>query len=422
MMTQALDSGIKVVPPPIDYPEHPAYRSLGVRSRYDDAEVSRLIDMIDAALLALDRLPEKEAVRAAFARDVDPQLEKLARLLREGAPDAEMRNLFEVILAGARESVLADALDLSRRSLYKPSREHSADVERRLGEMHQQGFAKFAFRPELHEKFKDICRGQIESLRIEAKKGPGRLNRSLPMFGALGRSLRALMKETELLTVASEYRNLPMELAYCSIDYSHPGQRWYRDCYADVGIPTTKTAYMHYDCGELWLKGIMYLTPVSPNNGAFSFIAGSHKWPRSRFLSYIYKDLDNRYDVVFKHLVPEKDVVYYRPRFQVLEERRRLLCMPKRFQGSSHFGDDIVDGSGLSEFLLKNEVEIRDESPTCVLFDGAHGIHRGALIRTGERVALQLGINVREDISPLKRGLRKARRMAGRIRRGQNPF
>ena len=106
---------------------------------------------------------------------------------------------------------------------------------------------------------------------------------------------------------------------------------------------------------------------------------------------------------------------YYRPRFKYLDERERFVNLPKILQGTSHFGDDVVDGSPLSDFLLTNEKRVESDAPECLLFDGPQAIHRGGIVQEGERIALQLAFRVREDFALLKRVARKARRVADRV-------
>src|SRR5207244_1942850 len=80
-------------------------------------------------------------------------------------------------------------------------------------------------------------------------------------------------------------------------------------------------------------------------------------------------------------------------------ERRRIFRqLPRACQGTSHFGDDVVPGSDLAHELAAREFKFLSADRGRVLvFDGGHTLHRGALVETGERLALQVGfINVND--------------------------
>jgi hypothetical protein len=75
-----------------------------------------------------------------------------------------------------------------------------------------------------------------------------------------------------------------------------------------------------------------------------------------------------------------------------------VLALPAVLRGSTHFGDDVLDGSALSEALLEAEETFVAPAGTLIVFDGSRGIHRGGLVRPGgQRWALQLAFRVRRD-------------------------
>jgi len=43
--------------------------------------------------------------------------------------------------------------------------------------------------------------------------------------------------------------------------------------------------------------------------------------------------------------------------------------LPRALQGSSHFGDDVIDGTQLSKDLLENEVLMTKDVGNCIVFD-----------------------------------------------------
>jgi hypothetical protein len=214
----------------------------------------------------------------------------------------------------------------------------------------------------------------------------------------------------------------PMEIFYYALEYNQPQQNWYRDCYIDIGMPTSRTAYMHFDADRDVLKAMLYLNDVGSENGPFSFIPGSHQWTRSPVVCAIHKGFDQAQWQVFRW--PDQGQYYYRPRFKLREQRPDMLALPSRLRGSTHFGDDVIDGSPLSEDLLRQEHVFTAPAGTITLFDGSQGVHRGGLVRSGARWVIQIGLRVeqpqtakprsllRKQLSYLKHRLKSAIRFA----------
>jgi hypothetical protein len=80
----------------------------------------------------------------------------------------------------------------------------------------------------------------------------------------------------------------------------------------------------------------------------------------------------------------------YRPLSRHPELRRVFMEMPRQFQGSSHFGDDVLADSGLAKTLGAIEQPFISQGAQTLVFDGPRLLHRGSLVRSGERMALQV--------------------------------
>ena len=152
---------------------------------------------------------------------------------------------------------------------------------------------------------------------------------------------------------------------------------------------------MHFDADRDVLKAMLYLTDVGSENGPFSFIPGSHQWARSSLVCAIHKGFDQAQWQVFQW-PDNRQSYYYRPRFKLREQRPDTLALPPRLRGSTHFGDDILDGSPLSQELLRREHVFTAPSGTITLFDGSQGVHRGGLVRDGARWVIQIGLRVKQ--------------------------
>jgi hypothetical protein len=185
-----------------------------------------------------------------------------------------------------------------------------------------------------------------------------------------------------------------MEFLYAALDFSHPDQDWYKDCYAASGISTTRTAYMHFDADHDVMKAMLYLREVGPENGPFKYVRGSHLWKRSTLVGALQSGFDRAQTNVFEMEDDRLDykLGYYRPRFKLPDHRADMLTLPALVRGSTHFGDDILDGSKVSDDLLQLEQAIVGPAGTMVIFDGSRGIHRGSQVSGGERWAVQIGM------------------------------
>jgi hypothetical protein len=248
----------------------------------------------------------------------------------------------------------------------------------------------------LKSRLQKLAAPVIERLRERARLDPAnRVAESLPRYNDIGVLLDKFFREKGILQGLSAFFGSNVVFTGYSLEYSHSGQRWWQNCYAEAGLPTSDTAYMHYDHGCRNPKAIVALSEVSPENGPTGYILGSHKEPRSNFVHFLIKSIDLRfYD---DYLKPDDGSTYYRPRFQREEYRREFLMLPRALQACSHFGEDIQNDLPLSQDLLKNEIRLTKDVGDCITFDGDYGIHRGALCRSGERLVFQVIFTIQPD-------------------------
>jgi hypothetical protein len=235
---------------------------------------------------------------------------------------------------------------------------------------------------------------------LRKKQVPGRhCVLAVHPYAPAARMIRRAAERGGLIDFVSAYTGKPMEFCYASLDHAHPGQAWYQDCYVDAGLSTSKTVYMHTDADFDIIKTMFYIQDVAEKDGPFRFVTGSHQWERSPLTIAMQKGFDEVSGQVFAGRPENGD--YYRPRFKLAENRQDLLSLPRLLRGSTHFGDDILDGSELSEALLKAERSFVSPAGTLVVFDGSRGIHRGGQVAPGgSRWAVQLAFRVRRGPAP----------------------
>jgi hypothetical protein len=77
--------------------------------------------------------------------------------------------------------------------------------------------------------------------------------------------------------------------------------------------------------------------------------------------------------------------------------RRLFGMLPARLRLNSHFGFDVLDDSALGASLLAQEVKMLAPAGQVIVFDGSQLVHRGGLVRSGRRTALQVVFDVPKD-------------------------
>lgn len=381
------------MPPPLDYGEHPAFiQYSGIRKEWDDKKIHSSIAEIDAEYLTLlkGEFHNVDGLTESIQARLYPKINSLGKYLLEKIDSENYQWIDESIKEV--KNVLKDNLVREYRGRFYQSSKDTEKYIDELREMQQNGFAIFKFSENLLMDLANGCATQLAELRAQLKVDPeSRAAVSIPLKGLFGRALSQIVKMYGVERVASEYKRCDMELLYASLEVSVPTQTWYKNCYEDVGLKTSQTVTMHYDYDTPVLKAMIYLNKVDLKNGATGIIPGSHLWERSPFTFAFVNELDHQYPNVFP--VKRHNENYYRPRFKYADDRRRFARMPVAIQGTSHFGDDLIDGSLLSSYLLKNEVRFVPGGAECMLFDGAQAIHRGGIVFEGERVALQIAFH-----------------------------
>lgn len=416
--------------PRIDYSSHPAYISTGSLWCLDDVRVEQDVAEIDAAfrdlLLQADSVTEREEAR--FNAAVGCRIDELqAYVLGAGGMTGRIADYSARAMRIARQALL-DEWEFqvrSHRVRYQPAL--TAVQHMKLEILKKDGVVCLEPRQELAARLWKKTWWERGLLRQQATKLPwGRCAMALDPHSPAGLLIQTALQCSGVFELAGAYLGCRMEFLYAALDHAHEQQAWYKGCYADVGMGTSATSYMHLDADCDIVKAMLYLTDVKPENGAFRFVRGSHRWVRSPFLIALYKGFDCEQDAYFGRAQNRLDYEggYYRPRFQAASHRQELMCLPSSFRGSTHFGDDLIDGSPLSRRLLASEEVFTGCGGTFVLFHGAAGIHRGSQPSVGERWAIQIAFRAaREKSQPPHRYVKeRLARLRYHIRRLKRIF
>jgi hypothetical protein len=405
--------------PSIDYAAHPAFRSFSPAEPSKDAVFEQALRQIDEVLDEIHASPAAlpaADIEHAYQTRALPQLETLGRLLTESLPsDLPIAAIAGTALAETREELLKEALFQNEKKRFRPN-DVTPSVERIARDLTDDGLSLHQTPPgTIQAIWDDVSQYRPRLTEMSGRNGGMNCALALPHSGRFWNEISAYLTRSGIIAGCSMARRQPLELAYCALVLSHTGERWWRGCYEDVGIPTGRTVYMHNDKDYDIMKVLVYLTDVKEPQGPFCFVRGSHRWRRSKTQSFYHKAFDAAANVNLAPREPQR-TVYYRKAFRHPEFRRQFLLLPRPLRGSSHFGDDVLDDSDLSRWLLERETAVTSEMANCMAFIGADGIHRGGAVTEGERWALQIGL---KQTPPLHRRLERQAKAAYALTRSK---
>lgn len=413
--------------PVVDYASHPAYAGVGTCA-WDESRIAGQVQEIDRAFVnLLERKPPPEKVEALFDAEVGKPIDALLALLVEANTlSGHIAEYTARSVSAARRALLSQARYIARKPNGSARPPLSSKQLSQLATLNQAGVSVLDPRPDCAVAiWRKTWWERARLRRYASRVAWSRCALSLDPDSPAGESVQQILRESGAFAIAATYLGCEVELCYAALDYSHERQSWYRDCYADAGVRSASTVYMHLDADFDIVKAMLYLSDVSVDNGAFCFVHGSHRWPRSDFLMALYKGFDQEQAAFFQPTANRLDYEggYYRPRFKHPDFREGLMRLPPLLRGSTHFGDDVIDESDLSRRLLSAERAYTGPAGTLVMFHGSRGIHRGSLVRHGERWAVQIAVrgissaSSRGNGTRLSRATRRLRYQAHRAKR-----
>jgi hypothetical protein len=366
--------------PVIDYEKHPAFERPAA-SGVDDEALAARVQALDRLRAGVEQGQAPERDLAAVLRDVDLHVAAIAALFRAS-------DLPAVLLELALASIAWTAEELSAWLHFAALRRPDEDLGSTAGSLSalkDSGCCMVEVSPSLKRRFIDDCRPLIDALRREQPRH--QLTRNcLEVQGVPLKALRRLVADCGADRIMESYVRSKVSVG-AGIELSHAAQKWDDNIYAAQGVPQSNLRYLHTDESPFVPKAMLYLTEVTPESGPTSFIPGSNLAQRSEFQQMFFKAFDRVTTNRFLPLVEGR----YRPFFRLAETRRLFMALPRLLRGSSHFGDDLLNGEPLEAELSRLETPFLENSgATLCLFDGARTLHRGSNIRRGERIGVQL--------------------------------
>jgi hypothetical protein len=149
---------------------------------------------------------------------------------------------------------------------------------------------------------------------------------------------------------------------------NQPDQDWATRLYRDIDIEAPPTAGFHIDSnGKCFVKAVLYLSDVGPDQGPFGMAPGSHRWAEGSE-ERIYRRAFDKSDLVVRSA----------------KKRRMFLSLPPEMQVKAEFGGDMLPDAPETKALLAQEFVATGPKGQLNLFD-PEGVHRGGNVRKGER-------------------------------------
>lgn len=380
--------------PVIDYASHPAFSGL----KKNDRDLSPvLLPVFQELDVIINRFDQVESVystveisdfyQKTVATFIDLQLKR--RIREEYQYNAGAEEIMMTSFGG----LLTKLMD---QSLYKNVRKQNKfrgltpKGQKVLADLNEKGIST----SRIDQKFIDMINEDIVPyknaiLEMEKQNPFGRNYMDIPKRSRHWRLIEKAFHDSGFLQGASAFYGSDLYVTGCGLEMSTDKQTWWRDCYADKGISTVPCAYMHNDYDYDYVKSLVYLSEVGPQQGPFSYIPESHKWEREQSLSFYIKETEMNMNLYFKARNLGKPN-YYRRAMGIEEGREVFYALPTLFQQLSHFGDDVMPNTSLSDELMSKEFRMTSEEGNFAFFTGGTGIHRGSNVSEGHRWAFQI--------------------------------
>jgi hypothetical protein len=382
--------------PEIDYDTHPAYSAFRSTVVYDDQFLEHQVRAADLAYTKFCDIPDPTE------RDAEDSLAEIRTAIDRISLHAKQQNIpivaAEWLHCCARWTASDIAYEFARHVLsarkYR-SISLSPNQAQQLSAMRTQGMYVTALPKATYDEIRRLALVYREELKARVNKDPfDRAVISVVFNSPLWKAIKSATRESGIIDVLGELKQNRMTILGAGLEYSSPKQNWYQNIYADVGLSDAPLQYLHIDEGYCLPKAMIYVTPVAESNGPTRAIPGSNCWEVTEFGLRMHRALDR---VVGDRYGRLGTAGAYRPIARHPDLRRIFMQLPRAIRGSSHFGDDILPDTKLADALESLEMPYVSDGGQALVFDGPHLLHRGSLVRTGERMALQVGFRNRNE-------------------------
>lgn len=320
-------------------------------------------------------------LEASASKKGDDNLRFFIRELYVNASQLLIRDLQEKLLCSENYLRIYDSKELSARSHLQTN------------QMINDKYFNGVISDSVLQQIKSLAKPEVERLRNNHLSGKiSRESLSSNSGEYISQIVNIINTEFERIGVnhsVSIYCSRPMYVGGLGLELSVPDATWWKDDYACYEN-SPKTLYMHTDESIGIPKAIVYLTDVSEENGAFSTVPNAldlmSPSPLQLLLGRIIGSVGRHSDSTLYSFYQH----HYHKAFGCPKYRKHFMSLPEQLQYNSHFGWDVVPNSSLEKDLIAQEVVHCGKAGFYTVFDGSSLVHRGGLVRSGERVALQV--------------------------------
>jgi hypothetical protein len=237
-----------------------------------------------------------------------------------------------------------------------------------------------------------IAEPTIQQFRQRASSGRRRRDELSvnhgPTTGALRACLDAAFDSNGTLAAVSAYAEAPMRVTGLALELSVADSPWW--AHAMPGHEPPSTLYAHVDETISCPKAIVYLSDVATGQGETSFYPAAYEalglGAAQQLIGRVVSNVGNDHNSGLASF-------YKKPYHQSTASpdfRRHFMRLPAALRFNSHLGWDVQAGSRLETELASREKTMLGPAGTFVAFDGSQLLHRGGMVRSGERIALQV--------------------------------
>lgn len=332
----------------VDYSVHPAYRDLVARPSAADRATGLAIFVKSMAVLLVKRLVRYEMIPNDIRADRTPA----GRMKMVGKALGNMVNH-----PRDRETRLLQADQGAGR--LGPDGIHVVSVPHADFQALEAVSA-----PQFDDLLRRRAGGPDSKRAFEESRGRTTRQDQQPLFDVIER----VLKDAGVMDVASAYMQRQGRVIDVNPQINDTSDTFWKDIFPDT--PPSQlpgAAYCHRDASGGDLKAIIYMTDVTPQNGPFSYVVGSHRMHISRADDLICEANDS-------NGLAGTDV----------RSRARFAALPKKLMQKGSFGNDLLPTAPLAEDIAGGLWAITAPKGSIVLFD-TKGIHRGGMVESGER-------------------------------------
>ncbi|MFS4461108.1 hypothetical protein [Bdellovibrio sp. HCB2-146] len=187
----------------------------------------------------------------------------------------------------------------------------------------------------------------------------------------------------------SAYMGKDMVVAGVAHELSIPQSKWWESTFSGLPRPP-KTLYAHVDESIANPKAIVYLSDVSMENGPTSCYPGLYENLKLGFLQQLIGRVVLTVGLEKESALKNYYTRSYHQSISSESFRQHFMLIPPEIRFNSHLGWDILPNSKIESAMVSREVFLTGSAGRFIVFDGARLFHRGGLIESGDRVALQV--------------------------------